>query len=125
MGVPPAIRPEVAWPREDWKYVNVHPDTGVEFEHRSDDLRELCIVRNKEFESWQPVFKLYPDLQTFPSGDLFSPHPSKPGLWKHRGRTDDIIVFLTGEKTNPTSMEECVSSHLEVRAALVTGAQRL
>lgn len=124
MGVPPAIRPEGVWRREDWKYVNIHPDTGVEFDHRSDDLLELCMVRNPKFESWQPVFKLYPELQKFPSGDLFSPHPSKPGLWKHQGRADDIIVFLTGEKTNLTSMEERINSHSEVCAALVAGAQR-
>lgn len=124
MGVPPSIRPEGVWPHEDWKYVNIHPDTGVRFEHCSDDLYELCIVRNPKFESWQPVFKLYPNLQTFPSGDLFSAHPSKPGLWKHQGRADDIIVFLTGEKTNPTSMEERINSIPEVRAALVAGAQR-
>ena len=124
MGVPPAIRPEGAWPREDWKYVNIHPDTGVEFEHCSDDLYELCLVRNPRIESYQPVFKLYPDLQRFRSGDLFSRHPTKPGLWKHRGRADDIIVFLTGEKTNPTTMEEHINSHPEVRAALVAGAQR-
>lgn len=124
MGAPPSIRPEGAWPHEDRKHVVIHPDTGVEFEHHSDDLHELCIVRNPKFESWQPVFKLYPDLQRFPSGDLFSPHPSKPGLWKHQGRSDDIIIFLTGEKTNPTSMGERINSHLEVRAALVAGAQR-
>ena len=124
MGVPPAIRPEGAWSREDWKYVNIHPDTGVEFEHCSDDLYELCLVRNPRIESYQPVFKLYPDLQKFRSDDLFSRHPTKPGLWKHQGRADDIIVFLTGEKTNPTTMEEHINSHREVRAALVTGAQR-
>ena len=124
MGAPPSIRPEGAWPHEDRKHVVIHPYTGVEFEHHSDDLHELCIVRNPMFESWQPVFKLYPDLQRFPSGDLFSPHPSKPGLWKHQSRSDDIIIFLTGEKTNPISMEERINSHLEVRAALVAGAQR-
>ena len=123
IGVPPAIRPEGSWPREDWKYLNIHPDTGVEFEHRSDDLRELCKIRNPKFGSWQPVSKLYPDIQKLPSGDLFSPHPSKPGLWRHRGRADDIIVFLTGEKTNPTSMEERINSHIEVCTALVAGAQ--
>lgn len=124
MGVPPSIRPEGVWPHEDWKYVNIHLDTGVRFEHCSDDLYDLCIVRNPSFESWQPVFKLHPNLQTFPSGDLFSPHASKPGLWKHQGRADDIIVFLTGEKTNPTSMEERINSIPDIRAALVAGARK-
>ena len=124
MGVPPAIRPSGTWPPGNWKYVNIHPDTGVAFEHVSEDLYELCFVRNPRIESYQPVFKLYPDLQQYRSGDLFTRHPSEPGLWKHQGRADDIIVFLTGEKTNPTTMEEHINGHREVRAALVAGAQR-
>lgn len=125
MGVPLAIRPEGgAWPHEDWSYVNIHPDTGVEFEHRSDDLRELCMVRNPKFECWQPVIKMYPDPQRLPSGDLFSPHPFKPGFWKHQGRADNTIVFLIGENIEPTSMEERINSHLEARVDWVAGAQR-
>ena len=124
MGVPPAIRPQGTWPNGSWKYVNIHPGTGVAFEHVSEDLYELCFVRNPRIESYQPVFKLYPDLQRYRSEDLFSRHPSEPGLWKHRGRADDIIVFLTGEKTNPTTMEDHINGHREVRAALVAGAQR-
>ena len=92
MGVPSLIRPESAWSREDWKFVNIHPDTGIEFEYNSEGLHELCVVRNPKFESYQPVFELYPDLEKFASGDLFSRHPSNPRLWRHQGRADDIIV---------------------------------
>lgn len=55
MGVPPSIRPIGTFPRDDWKYVNIHPDAGVEFEHCSEDLYELCIVKNPEAETYQPV----------------------------------------------------------------------
>ena len=37
------------------------------------------------------------------------------------GRTDDIIVFLNGEKTNPTSFENQMAEHPQVQAALVVG----
>lgn len=37
----------------------------------------------------------------YATSDLLSPHPSKPGLWKVVGRTDDQIMHSTGEKTNP------------------------
>ena len=124
MGVPPAIRPSGTCSPGSWKYVNIHPDTGVAFEHLSEDLYELCLVRDPRIESYQPVFKLYPDLRKYRSGDLFTPQPSELGLWKYRGRADDIIVFLTGEKTNPTTMEEHINGHREVRTALVAGAQR-
>ena len=121
----PALRPEGTWPKDDWKYIHFHPDTGLEFHHSSEDVYELCMVRDPRMEGHQPVFKLYPHLQEFQSGDLFSPHPTKPDLWMHRGRADDIIVFLTGEKTNPISMEDHITSHPEVRAVLVAGAQKI
>lgn len=55
---------------------------------------------------------------------MYTPHPTKANLWAYGGRSDDIIVFLTGEKTNPTTMEHQIASHPEVKAVLVTGAQK-
>ena len=37
----------------------------------------------------------------YATGDLVSPHPTKPDLWRVVGRTDDQIMHSTGEKTNP------------------------
>lgn len=46
-------------------------------------------------------------------------------MWRWRARADDIIVFLTGEKTNPISMEQhIVASNPELSGSLVVGAQR-
>lgn len=45
--------------------------------------------------------------------------------WAWRGRADDIIVFLNGEKTNPVSMEQhIVAQNRELASALVIGNQR-
>lgn len=88
------IRPHGTWPKEDWKYTHLHPGGGISFRHYADDLYELYIVRDPDLEANQPVFKLFPDIQDFRTKDLFSAHPSKPNLWRHRGRADDIIVFL-------------------------------
>ncbi|TGO41736.1 hypothetical protein BHYA_0017g00460 [Botrytis hyacinthi] len=52
------------------------------------------------------------------------PHPSIPDLWAYSSRSDDIIVLLTGEKTNPTTMEQTISHHPEVQAALLAGTAR-
>lgn len=61
----------------------------------------------------------------YASGHLFTPHPSKPNLWKWHARADDIIVSLNGEKTNPISMEQLiVARSSEVQAAFVMSAQR-
>ncbi|KAF2491843.1 putative NRPS-like enzyme [Lophium mytilinum] len=108
----------------DWNYIQVHPSVQAEFRHRFEDLHELIVVRTSENESYQPVFLHFPDLKEYETRDLFTPHPTKPGLWTHRSRVDDVIVFLNGEKTNPVSFEHEVAKHPEVGAALVAGQQR-
>ncbi|EHL01557.1 putative Linear gramicidin synthase subunit D [Glarea lozoyensis 74030] len=124
IGLPTAIRRSGTFPSEDWQYVHFHPEIGVEFRHVNENLFELCIVRHSDLEEHQPVFKLFPELQVYKTRDLYTPHPSKPDLWIYKGRADDIIVFLTGEKTNPTTFEHHISSHPEVKAALVIGTRR-
>lgn len=109
---------------ETWRYMHIHPASGAEFRHYMDDLHELVIVKSTEQPEAQPVFAMFPHLHEYETRDLFSPHPSLPSLWRHRGRRDDIVVFLNGEKTNPISFEEEVSQHTAVQAALVGGTQR-
>ncbi|KAL2812311.1 putative NRPS-like enzyme [Aspergillus granulosus] len=107
-----------------WQYLYIHPSTGSEFQHRMDDLHELVFRRSHICPETQPVFDMFPDLDEYETRDLFSSHPTVPNLWRHRGRKDDIVIFLNGEKTNPVSFEEQVSQHPAVRAALVAGNQR-
>ncbi|KAH8799324.1 hypothetical protein F5884DRAFT_758350 [Xylogone sp. PMI_703] len=107
---------------DDWEYIHFHPDIGAEFCRIEEDLYELRI-EDAQIKC-QPVFKLYPDLPIFHTGDLFSPHPVKSNLWRYSGRLDDMIVFSTGEKTNPITMENHVASHPDVKSALVAGDQR-
>ncbi|CAG8974364.1 hypothetical protein HYALB_00011296, partial [Hymenoscyphus albidus] len=124
IGLAAAIRPAGKFPSDDWQFIHFYPEFGTEFKHINEDLYELHFIRRPEISEHQPMFKLFPELQEYNTRDLFTPHPSKPGLWIYRGRSDDIIVFLTGEKTNPTSFEHHVSTHPEVKAALVIGTQR-
>jgi len=124
IGLPPAVRLSGTFPSEDWQYVHFHPRIGAEFRHVNENLFELHFIRHPDLEEHQPVFKLFPEPQVYATRDLYTPHPSKPDLWMYKGRSDDIIVFLTGEKTNPTSFEHHLSTHSEVKAALVAGAQR-
>lgn len=120
----PLIRAEDDKTHQDWNYIQIHPDVNVEFHHRFDDLHELVVVKRKDPGHYQPVFGHFPDSTEYETRDLFSPHPIKPGLWTHRSRIDDVIVFLNGEKTNPISFEQEVTRHSEVRSALVGGQQR-
>lgn len=110
---------------QDWKYIQFHPDTGMEPRRVTDNLYELYSVRDPDKEKQQPAFTIFPDLDEYSSHDLYDPHPSLPNLWNWRGRSDDIIVFLNGEKTNPVTMEErIVACNPSVSAALVLGDQR-
>ncbi|KAL9070425.1 MAG: hypothetical protein Q9161_004849 [Pseudevernia consocians] len=110
--------------RKNWQYFGFSPCMGGEFRHLWDDLYELFIVRNSEFEASQSVFYTFPNLQERNTKDLYSKHPEKPGLWRYRGRSDDLIVFSTGEKVNPMGMEEVIGSHTDVSAALLVGQGR-
>ena len=109
---------------EDWAYIRPSPLSGAEFRHHAGDSYELVIVRDDNLKGYQSVFELFPDLQEYPTHDLFCKHPKKPDHWIYNGRADDVIVFLNGEKTNPVSYEGLVQSRPDVRAALVTGQGR-
>lgn len=109
----------------DWKYLHFDEELlGMKFKHHSEDLHELVIVKSPTFIHYQTPFAIAPELDEFSTRDLFSPHPTKPSLWTHRGRSDDILVFLNGEKTNPLSMEGHIAGHPAVRSVLVVGNQR-
>ena len=124
-GAWPELREKGEWPKQDWNYFRLHPELGAKFRHRGHDMFELVLPRNRNNERLLTPFLHFPDLRAYPTNDLFTPHPTKPDFWHYRGRNDDIIVFLNGEKTNPISFEGVVSSHPEVSAALMVGSQRM
>ena len=78
-------------------------------------------MRDPKLDLSQAAFATLPNLQEFSPQDLYSKHPTKQGLWRYRGRTDDVIVFVNGEKLNPVTMEGIIGSHPEVESALVFG----
>lgn len=118
------LEEDESWSAEDWKFIIPHPDAGLEFRHLSENKYEAFMVRDSNEELVQPVFKLHPELREYSLGDQFSPHPSKPGLWKCCGRADDIIVMFAGWKANPIAMEARVASHPNVRDVLMVGTNR-
>ncbi|PWY66351.1 acetyl-CoA synthetase-like protein, partial [Aspergillus sclerotioniger CBS 115572] len=114
-------------PLTDWRYLHFHPATGVEYRHVSGGEYEMVLVRTPEREAYQFTFTIFPELQEYHPNDLMvrHPDPAKPDLWRPSARTDDIIVFLNGEKTNPVSMEQhIITTNPEVTGALVAGSQR-
>ena len=110
---------------QDWKYIQLHPDLGIEFRPSIDETHELYVIRDSYKKEQQPTFTIFPEKQEYASHDLFIRHPSKPNFWSWRARADGIIVFLNGEKWNPVSFEQqVVARNSDITAALVVGAQR-
>ncbi|KAG6993745.1 abhydrolase domain-containing protein mpaH [Physcia stellaris] len=124
MGMWPTLHPSGDWPYEHWKYMHVHPSMRLDFRHRSDNLYEACIMRSTRPEEEQPVFKIFPGIQEFKCGDLFSPHPTEPQLWKYHGRVDDLLIFASGEVFHPASVEKHISQHPDVEGVLLVGTRR-
>lgn len=114
----------VDWKREDWSYVTPHPNMGAKFRPFTKDMYELVIVRDPKLEDYQTCFKVFPDLQEYSLRDLFSKHPTAPDKWRHRGRTDDTVVFDTGNNFNPVEMEDLIQGHSLVRSVLLIGDRR-
>ncbi|KAI1130967.1 putative NRPS-like enzyme [Nemania abortiva] len=119
------------WPSElgpqDWRYIRFHPCSGASFEKTIDDTYELVFRKKHSLAANQAVFGVLGQerLEEYRTHDLFEPHPTVADVWAWRARTDDIIVFLNGEKTNPVTMEQSiVAKNPEVTGAIVVGAQR-
>ncbi|KAJ5775491.1 NRPS-like enzyme [Penicillium nucicola] len=108
---------------DDWAYLEWNPAFGVRMEDVGGDLWELVIPR-LESRQHHGIFHTYPELTEYRTGDLFRPHPSKPGLWHYEGRGDDIIVLSNGEKFNPIDAENTLESHPLVNGAAVFGKGR-
>ncbi|KAI0870096.1 hypothetical protein GGS24DRAFT_123597 [Hypoxylon argillaceum] len=58
---------------------------------------------------------------SFRTGDLFTPHPTEPGLWKYVCRLDDRFTLINGEKVLPISIEGRIRQEECVREAVVFG----
>lgn len=110
---------------------------GAAFEHHADDLYELVVPRSAErsaaftnFFAACETMGLGDDVEVVRTKDLFSPHPDAEvmkkgaGLWKYRGRTDDLVVLSGEVKMYAGTLEERIRCHPRVKHALVGGYQR-
>ncbi|KAI5857326.1 acetyl-CoA synthetase-like protein [Durotheca rogersii] len=109
---------------EDWNYIRLHPNAGLELQDRGGGLYELVAIRKAELARWQPVFSTFPELQEYYFRDLFSRHPTKQDLYRYEGRADNILVLLNGEKVQPSNMELIIGSYPLVKAVVIAGHGR-
>lgn len=112
--------------RGDWDYLSYSPLMGYDYRPiELDGMYEQFIVRQSSLNLFQSVFSTFPNLNEYSMNDLYEKHPTKPGLVRLCGRTDDVITFSTAEKLNPTTMEDTINSHPDVLSALVAGQGKL
>ncbi|KAJ5930540.1 acetyl-CoA synthetase-like protein [Penicillium verhagenii] len=96
---------------------------GIEWRPFGEDTYEQVFIRqNKGHPGNQTCFYVFPELDEYSTNDLYRPHPTLPNHWTYVGRADDIIVFSTGEKLNPTTIEGAVIGHPAVLGAQVMGS---
>jgi hypothetical protein len=103
---------------------------NLDFVHHSSERYELQVRRQSPSESTeafpchQAVFTLFPELQVYKTGDLFSPHPTKPHHWRPEGRIDDIVTLSLGNSVNPGPTEQAAQSCPGVAAAIGIGEMK-
>lgn len=110
-----------------WQWIIINAEEmGAEFRLiADDDVYEMFICRKQIGEPLRKIlFYTFPDKIEWSTGDMYKKHPTKPNHWLYHGRTDNVIVFSTGEKLNPVTIEGAVVGHPAIKLALVVGQQR-
>ena len=110
--------------QDQWEYYRWRDSNGVRFDRKSEQLFELVFYRRPDLERFQQIFRVYPHLNEYRSGDLWTQHPTRADLWKYAGRTDDMVIFSHGEDLHATGMEQVIQEHPKIRAALIGGDGR-
>ncbi|KAI3327811.1 acetyl-CoA synthetase-like protein [Xylariaceae sp. AK1471] len=108
-----------------WPYFKFNSEIfGADWRQVDNDNYELVTIRKDKKPGFQGFFYTFPDLDEYSTKDLFKRHPTLPDYWMYYGRADNIIVFSTGEKLNPVTIEEIIQDHPGVQSALVIGSDR-
>jgi acyl-coenzyme A synthetase/AMP-(fatty) acid ligase len=106
-----------------WACYSPQAGQGIHFVERGDDLYEL-VFKKSNAAVWQQVFILYPQLNEYATGDLFSKHATKDGCWKYIGRSDDVVVLTNGANVHAAVIEGKLMAHPDVEMVLVGGMGR-
>ena len=112
--------------REDWIYFSFHPYANFDFREIEPGVFEQCIVRDEsKVGLFQGIFHTFPDVPEMSLQDLYTKHPTKPGLWLYKGRVDDVVVLSNGNKIHPKDTEAIISSHPAISACLIVSLNTL
>ncbi|KAJ6103788.1 hypothetical protein N7486_004010 [Penicillium sp. IBT 16267x] len=110
--------------RGDWQYLEFNPAEECDMQEVDEGVYELVLHNDEKFLGRRTLSHTFPDVQTWRSGDLFTPHPTKPGLWSFYSRIDDIIVLANNQRVWPIPMEAIISGDPLITGAVVVGNGR-
>lgn len=110
--------------QDDLEWVSFSSLVGARFHEVEEELYELVIEKDEKILPAQFIFLNMPELSQWRTKDLFSKHPTREGLWKFRGRADDMFSMANGLRINPSAMEAVVAAHPHVMTALLVGESR-
>lgn len=106
---------------EPWTYMELNPFEEADMQACGDGCYELVLHQDPKLAAHRSLWHNFPEMNEWRTGDLFVPHPSKPGLWRFHSRLDDLIVFSSGYKVRPLEMETLIQGHPLVSGALIAG----
>lgn len=110
---------------DDWEYYRFRDSMGIVMRQRTDTLYELVFKRQPQYARWQTIFHLYPNLDEYPTKDLWTRHPTRYDLWRYGGRADDLVNLLHGESLYTTPLEAIIEEHPDVHTAVVGGEGKI
>ncbi|KAH6682342.1 male sterility protein-domain-containing protein [Plectosphaerella plurivora] len=106
---------------KNWRHLRTTADpTLLNFERRENGLSELVVG-----PAWPLRSKTNRDDGSFATADLFEPHSSILGAWRHHSRADGLIALANGKKFDPAPLEGAiVAAAGNLQDVLVFGAGR-
>ncbi|KUI59775.1 hypothetical protein VP1G_06998 [Cytospora mali] len=112
---------EIPREKEEWPYLRLQPQSGVEFRPYLDNYYHMVVVRQKDLEDWQGAFVNFPELDEFLTGDLFERHATDPDLWLSSGRIADLFTLQDGRVFNPVPIEVDIAENPALILAMICG----
>ncbi|OJK01627.1 hypothetical protein ASPACDRAFT_1898720 [Aspergillus aculeatus ATCC 16872] len=110
--------------QEDWDYLEPNPYEECDMQEVEEGLYEMVFHQEERFRSRRSLSHNFPDVKTWRTRDLFTPHPTKSGLWRFHSRVDDMIVLSTSHKFWPIPVEQILHGHPLVAGAVLVGNGR-
>ncbi|KAF8436597.1 putative nonribosomal peptide synthetase [Boletus edulis BED1] len=119
-GVPVAATDERDTADGDWMWVRFPDTQNIRWDPQGDGTYELQVLST---ERHRMAVENLPDVKGYATADVFEKHPTKK-IWRIVGRTDDVIILASGEKTVPAPMESIIGSSSLVQGVVMFGRER-